>query len=80
MTNFAKDILRAFVDRIENISEQMEGLSNDRKEIFTEAASSGFDKAVIRKIIAARKKERDNQALFQEQQSLFEVYWDNLNS
>jgi uncharacterized protein (UPF0335 family) len=47
--------LISYVERIERVNEEMEGLQEDRKEIFGEAKASGFDTAVLRKVIARRK-------------------------
>lgn len=37
----AADQLRAFIERIENVEEEMADLSSDRKEIYAEAAGAG---------------------------------------
>ena len=47
--------LKAIVERIETVNEQIKGLTDDRGDIFTEAKGNGFDTKALRKIIALRK-------------------------
>lgn len=51
--------LRAFVERIEAVEEMIKTSQEDRKEIYSEAKSSGFDARIIRKIVALRRKAAD---------------------
>lgn len=72
--------LRGYIERIESLMEKRDEFTADIKTVFDEAGSTGLDKAVLRKVIAARKKERDDAARFKEQGDLFQVYWDSLES
>jgi len=47
--------LKAFVERIERLAEEKESISDDMKEVYSEAKSNGFDPKILRKIIAIRK-------------------------
>ena len=67
----AGDRLRAIVERIENAEEEKKAISEDIKEIFNEAGQAGFDKKTLRKIIALRKKDREQA---REEQELLEIY------
>ena len=70
-SDIAGDQLRAVVERIENIEEEIKELTEAKKEIYLEAKGNGFDVKILREVIRVRKqdqKERD------EQQSLVEVY------
>lgn len=63
--------LRAFVERIERLDEEIKGLTEDKKEIFDEAKNEGYDVKILKEVIRLRKqdkKERD------EHESLLEVY------
>jgi uncharacterized protein (UPF0335 family) len=67
----AGDQLRAIVERIEHVEEEIKELSEAKKEIYLEAKSNGFDVKVIREVVRLRKqdqKERD------ELDELLEVY------
>lgn len=63
--------LRAFIERIENISEEIKALTDDRKEIFAEAKGTGFDVKIIRKVLAIRKMDRDKRL---EEEALLDLY------
>jgi uncharacterized protein (UPF0335 family) len=49
--------LRAFIDRIEKVNDDMKELQDDRKDIMAEAKGSGFDTKAIREILRLRKQE-----------------------
>jgi uncharacterized protein (UPF0335 family) len=63
--------LRAIVERIEQVEDEIKDLNEAKKEIYAEAKSNGFDVKVLREVIRLRKqdqKERD------EQETLLDVY------
>ena len=63
--------LRAIVERIENMEEEIKELTEAKKEVYLEAKGNGFDVKILREVIRVRKqdqKERD------EQETLVEVY------
>ena len=63
--------LRAIVERIEQVDDEIKDLTEAKKEIYAEAKSNGFDVKVLREVVRVRKqdpKERD------EQESLLDVY------
>jgi uncharacterized protein (UPF0335 family) len=75
--DIAGDQLRAVVERIENIEEEIKELTEARKEIYLEAKGNGFDVKILRDVIRVRKqdqKERD------EQETLLEVYLQAIKS
>src|SRR5262249_10109896 len=54
--------LRAIVERIENIEEEIKELAEAKKEVYLEAKGNGFDVKIVREVIRVRKqdqKERD---------------------
>ena len=67
----AADQLRSIVERIERLSEEKATLAEDIKEVLAEARGNGFDAAIIRKIIAMRKRDR---AELDEEESILEIY------
>lgn len=67
--------LRAFIERIERLEEEKKTISNDIKEIYSEAKSSGFDAKAIRVIIRLRKKEDRER---QEEEAMIDLYKDAL--
>ena len=53
--NFSGDNLRSFVERIENLENERQALTEDIREVFSEAKGSGFETKIIRQIIKLRK-------------------------
>lgn len=54
-TRFAKDQLKAFVERIERLEEEKKELGSDVRDVYAEAKGNGFDVKALRKVIAIRK-------------------------
>jgi uncharacterized protein (UPF0335 family) len=67
----AADHLKSVVNRIERLNEEKKALSEDIKDIYSEAKSLGFDVKVIRGIIAHRKKDP---ATMEEYIEIFNMY------
>lgn len=51
--------LNSFVQRIENLDDEIHARQDDRREVLAEAKSAGFDPRAIRIILAERKIARD---------------------
>jgi uncharacterized protein (UPF0335 family) len=61
---FAKDQLKAFVERIEKLEEEKKTISDDIRDVYAESKANGFDVKALRQIIKLRKiepTERDEQ-------------------
>ena len=69
--------LKAIVERIERINEEIKGLTDDRGEIFQEAKSNGYDVKTLRKVIAIRKMDPSARA---EEEALIETYMNALGA
>ena len=54
----AGDQLRAFVERIEHVDEEIKALTEDKKDIYAEAKGQGFDVKILREVIRIRKKDQ----------------------
>jgi uncharacterized protein (UPF0335 family) len=68
---FAKDQLKAFVERIEKLEEEKKTISDDIRDVYAESKANGFDVKALRQIIKLRKiepTERD------EQEAILETY------
>jgi uncharacterized protein (UPF0335 family) len=57
-TEVAGDQLRAIVERIEHVEEEIRELNEAKKEIYVEAKSNGFDVKVLREIVRLRKQDQ----------------------
>jgi uncharacterized protein (UPF0335 family) len=69
--DFAGDQLRAIVERIETIEEEIKELTEAKKEIFQEAKGNGFDVKVLRDVLRVRKQDPNER---DERESLLDVY------
>ena len=67
--------LRAFIERIERLEEEKKTISDDIKQIYSEAKNSGFDTKAMRTIIRLRKK-KDGER--QEEEAMIDLYKDAL--
>jgi uncharacterized protein (UPF0335 family) len=67
----AGDQLRAIVERIEHVEEEIKELNEAKKEIYLEAKSNGFDVKVIREIVRLRKQDQKDR---EEPDELLDVY------
>ena len=70
-TNFAKDQLKAIVERIERLEEEKKAIADDIKDVFAEAKANGFDVKALRTILKLRKQDRDER---QEHEAIVELY------
>ena len=57
--------LRSFIERIERLDEEIDAIKEDRKDILTEAKSTGFDPKIVRARMGEpwTAEERDHQLL-----------------
>lgn len=65
------DELRSFVERIERLEQEKKDIAEQVKEVLAEAKGRGYDTAVMRKVIALRKRDRDDIA---EEEAVLEMY------
>jgi uncharacterized protein (UPF0335 family) len=72
----AKQLL-SFIERIENLEQEKEAIATDIRAVYEEAAGTGLDKKVIRKLIAWRKKSEEERS---EEDQLFQVYLEAIES
>jgi len=68
---FAGDALRAYVQRVEHVREEINGLQADVSQIYAEAKASGLDVKTMKKLIAERTRD---QVKLEEETALLEVY------
>lgn len=63
--------LRQFVERIETLESEKQEAADAQKEVYAEAKGRGYDSAVLRKVVARRKRNRDELA---EEEAVLEIY------
>jgi uncharacterized protein (UPF0335 family) len=67
----AADELRQFIEQFEQLEAEKKDISERQKEVMAEAKARGYDTKVMRKIVAMRKRHRDDIA---EEESILEMY------
>ena len=70
-TNATAEELRQFIERYEHLEAEKKDLADQLKEVMAEAKGRGYDTKVIRKIIALRKRDKDDLA---EEEAIMELY------
>ena len=56
--NVSAEQLRLFIERIERLEEEKKGITDDVKDVYGEAKSTGFDTKTMRHIVRLRKMEK----------------------
>ena len=70
-TRFAKDHLKAFIERIEKLEEEKKAISDDVRDVYSEAKANGFDTKALRAIVRLRKQDADER---REHEAILETY------
>lgn len=70
-TRFAKDQLKAIVERIERLEEEKKTIADDIKDVYGEAKGNGYDVKALRSIIRLRKMDAGERA---EHETILETY------
>ena len=69
----AADEIKSFVERFERLDENRQEVVKQQKEVMDEAKGRGYDVKALKKVIAMRRRDRDELA---EEEALIEVYRD----
>jgi uncharacterized protein (UPF0335 family) len=69
--NVPADQLRSFIERIEKLSEERDGIAADIRDVFAEAKGHGFDGPSMREVIKLRKLEA---AVRDEREHMLDIY------
>ncbi|MDN3713075.1 DUF2312 domain-containing protein [Paracoccus cavernae] len=67
----AAEELRQFIEQFEQLDAEKKDISAQQKELMAEAKARGYDTRVMRKIIALRKRDKDDVA---EEEAILEMY------
>ena len=68
---FAKDQLKAFVERVERLEEEKKAIADDIRDVYGEAKASGFDTKALRTVVRLRKQDINER---KEQEAILEIY------
>jgi uncharacterized protein (UPF0335 family) len=67
--------LLSYIERVENVQSEIDALSGDKKEIFDEAKSKGFDVKTMRKVLKIRQMDADKR---REEEEMLDLYLQSL--
>jgi len=70
-TTFAKDQLKAIVERIERLEEEKKNSSDDIRDVYAEAKGNGYDVKALRAVVRLRKQDANERA---EQETILDTY------
>ena len=74
--NVAADQLRLLIERVERLEEEKKSISDDIKDVYSEAKANGFDTKIMKQIVKLRKMEAHDRA---EMDAILETYRAALN-
>lgn len=69
--SIAKDQLKSIIERVERLEEDKKAISDDIKDVYSEAKGNGFDVKALRAIVRYRKEDAQDRA---EREAIFETY------
>lgn len=67
----AADQLRQYIERIERLEEEKQGIADDVKDVYAEAKSVGFDTKAMKSIVRLRKQDRETR---QTERAMIDLY------
>jgi len=68
---FAKDQLKAFVERVERLEEEKKAIADDIRDVYAEAKGNGYDVKTLRIVVRMRKQDVNER---KEQDAILETY------
>jgi uncharacterized protein (UPF0335 family) len=68
---FAKDQLKALVERVERLEEEKKAIADDIRDVYAEAKVNGFDVKTLRTVVRLRKQDVNER---REQEAILETY------
>lgn len=63
--------LRQFIEQFEQLEAEKKDIADRQKEVMAEAKGRGYDTKVLRKIVALRKRDKDDVA---EEEAILDMY------
>jgi uncharacterized protein (UPF0335 family) len=69
--NVTADELRQFIEQFEHLEAEKKDIAEQQKDIMSEAKARGYDTKIIKRVIAMRKRDKDDLA---EEEAILELY------
>ncbi len=70
-TRFAKDQLKAIIERVERLEEEKKAIADDIRDVYAEAKGNGYDVKALRMVVRLRKQDKQER---EEQEAILETY------
>jgi uncharacterized protein (UPF0335 family) len=70
-TRFAKDQLKAIIERIERLEEEKKTIADDIRDVYAEAKGNGYDVKALRTVVRLRKQDKQER---EEQEAILDTY------
>ena len=67
----AADELRQFIEQYESLEAEKKDITEQQKDVMAEAKARGYDTKVMKKLIAMRKRDKDDLA---EEEAILDIY------
>jgi len=71
MSDTGADQLRLLIERVERLNEDKKGITDDIRDVYSEAKAKGYDPKIMREIVKLRAMEPHDR---QEMQAILETY------
>lgn len=71
MTDATDNRLRLLIERVERLNEEIKGVQEDRKDVFSEMKAVGYDAKAVREVIRLRAMKPDDR---REMQMVLDTY------
>ncbi|WP_339114519.1 DUF2312 domain-containing protein [Thioclava sp. GXIMD2076] len=65
------DELRQFIERFESLEAEKKDIAEQQKDVMAEAKARGYDTKILKKIIALRKRDKNDIA---EEEAIMDIY------
>ncbi|MER5173820.1 DUF2312 domain-containing protein [Thioclava kandeliae] len=65
------DELRQFIEQFESLEAEKKDIAEQQKDVMAEAKARGYDTKILKKIIALRKRDRNDIA---EEEAIMDIY------
>ncbi|WP_126976523.1 DUF2312 domain-containing protein [Frigidibacter oleivorans] len=69
--NVTADELRQFIEQYEHLEAEKKDITEQQKDVMSEAKARGYDTKVMKKIIALRKRDKNDLA---EEEAILDLY------
>jgi uncharacterized protein (UPF0335 family) len=70
-TRFAKDQLKAIIERVERLEEEKKAIADDIRDVYAEAKGNGYDIKALRTVVRLRKQDKQER---EEQEAILDTY------